>query len=159
MTNLIWIDFGSIIWIHCDCLKSIVTLHLGFVRIVWWVNIRFWSAWRRSCVDLAAEIICRSRTALDSLVFSSDLKNLHWGGECRERIKNRDDRVFKLINRGSVDLAVDRHKQELKLVNRSVDWCCTREENLVGGRPCSRPTQLSEINRVLGLGSSRPVQL
>jgi len=50
---------------------------------------------RRSCVDLGA--------VLDSLVFNSDLKNLHQGGECREGIKNRDDRVFKLIDRFPID--------------------------------------------------------
>ena len=61
MTNSIWIDFGSLIWIWCDHMTSIVTLLLGFVIIVWWVNIRVWSAWRRSCVDLRVYIVCRSR--------------------------------------------------------------------------------------------------
>ena len=43
---------------------------------------------RRSCVDLVVEIAVDLRAALDSLTFSSNLKNLHRGGECRKRIKS-----------------------------------------------------------------------
>ena len=76
----------------------------------------------KSCVDFTkiakVEIVCRfhqdrvsispgalkTRSYVDfarsSLEFSSDLENFHRGGECRERVKNMDSRVFfKLYER------------------------------------------------------------
>jgi len=95
-------------------------------RFVWRNRFR-WLAKLRSRVDFA-EIVCRfrrdrvlisfgalkSRSCVDfarcSLEFGSDLKNLHWRGEYRERIKIRD-RVFKLYDMISIDRAVDQYEQ------------------------------------------------
>jgi len=70
--------------------------------------------------------------------------------------------MVKFLNsfdNGSVDRAVDQHTKKLKSVDCSVDQYCTREENLVGGRPCGQSTQLSEVNREIDLESGRPAQL
>jgi len=97
------------------------------------------SAKSRSCVDFV-EIVCRfhpecssldrvsisPRSCVDftrcSLEFGSDLKNLHRGGECREREKKQNIEFLKLYDRTSVDRAIDRRAQGLdRSIARSTD--------------------------------------
>ena len=111
---------------------------------------------RRLCVDLVVEIVCRSHDevcrSLSSVGFIGirlRFENLHRGGECRERIKNWDDRVFKLIEKGSVD----RHTQEKVSVDcRSTDMHERRKHMLAINRNVDLPNSL-RFNRELGNGS------
>ena len=103
-------SFGSCVSVEINC-KCALMIRLkpvgpfGQVEIVCRfrrdrLSISFGALKPRSCVDFAR---C-------SLEFGSDLKNLHWRGEYRERIKIRD-RVFKLYDMISIDRAVDQYEQ------------------------------------------------
>ena len=91
-------------------------------RLVWLAEImcrsrsgdRVSISWRRSCVDHGA--------ALDSLVFGSNLKNLHRNGEYKERIKNCEMSFQTMFDRPDGRPTYTRVE-----INRCpVDRCCTK---------------------------------
>jgi len=63
-----------------------------------------------------------------SLKFGSDLKNLHQGGECRERTKT-GDRVKKTLWQDFGRPSGRPTCTRLRSVDRSVDRYCTRKRN------------------------------
>ena len=94
------------------------------------VSISLESLKLRSCVDLPRLCVDFFRSSLE---FGSNLKNLHQGGECRKRIKNKKNSIFKLYFRSLVNQVVDRHIQELiRLTNRSTELARGGEEQLSG---------------------------
>jgi len=105
---------------------------------------------RRSCVDLTTTIVCRLRNndrvsilwrrlcvdreaVFDSQVFDLDLKNLHRGGECRERAQSQR-RIEFFNSMPQVQLTMwltDMHKNRNISIG-SVGRCCTRKKNPFG---------------------------